>query len=123
MKKIIRLTESDITNIVKRVITESKHDRIVNHHMIKNNHYRSYISEGYEPYYLDLSKDGDYRIVKLNNLNGDLPNTTFYFLDDREVELLSKLVNSTNNLISDYKEMINLYRKQLIGVLEQKIIK
>jgi hypothetical protein len=123
MEKVIKLTESDLTQVVKKIINESKHDRIVNGEMIKNNRYKSFIEDGFIPYYLDLSIDGNYKIVKLKNLNGDLPRTTFYFLDDREHNQLSKLVDSTNELISNYKKMISLYKKQLIGVLEQKIIK
>lgn len=123
MKKIIKLTESDLTNIVKRVITESKNDRIVFGSQISNGSNLEFIEKGYTPYYLDLSKDGDYKIVKVKNLKGDLPKTTFYFLNERELELLQRLTDNINNLISEYIKIIGLYKKQLIGVLEQKIIK
>ena len=52
-----------------------------------------------------------------------MPKTTFYFLSDDEVNKLTKLVENTNSLVCEYLKMIKLYKKQLIGVLEQKIIK
>ena len=123
MKKIIKLTERDLTNIVRKVITESKNDRIVYGSQISNGSNLKFIEEGYTPYYLDLSKDGDYKIIKVKNLKGDLPKTTFYFLDELELSFLERLTDNINKLISEYMTMIGLYKKQLIGVLEQKIIK
>lgn len=123
MGKVIRLTESDLTNIVKKVITESKNDRIVYGSQISNASNLKFIEKGYTPYYLDLSKDGDYKIIKVKNLKGDLPKTTFYFLDELELSFLERLTDNINKLISEYITMIGLYKKQLIGVLEQKIIK
>ena len=123
MKKVIKLTESDLTKIVKKVVNESKHDRIVHGDMAKNNKYKTYITDGFNPYYLNLNSDGDYKIFKIKNIDSDIPKTTIYFLDDHELVLLKRLLESTNNIISEYKKMIDLYRKQLIGVLEQKIMK
>lgn len=123
MGKIVKITESDLTNIVKKIINETKNDRIVYGHAIQNKYNQELITKGFTPYYLDLKKDGNYKIVKVSNLKGDLPNTTFYFLSDDEYSKLNKLTENVNNLISEYLKMIELYRKQLIGVLEQKIIK
>jgi len=122
MKKTIKLSNSDLTQIVKRIINETKSDRIVNGLMINNAKYEDYIKDGFIPYYLDLSIDGDYKIIK-KKLNKDADQTTFYFLNENEYNQLNKLVKSINELISNHKLMINLYKKQLIGVLEQKIIK
>jgi hypothetical protein len=122
MKKTIKLSNSDLTQIVKRIINETKNDRIVNGLMINNAKYEDYIKDGFIPYYLDLSIDGDYKIIK-KKLNKDMDQTTFYFLNENEYNQLNKLVKSINELISNHKLMINLYKKQLIGVLEQKIIK
>jgi hypothetical protein len=123
MGKVIKLTESDLTNIVKKVISESKNDRIVYGSQISNSSNQELITKGYTPYYLDLSKNGDYKIIKVKDLRGDLPKTTFYFLNELELILLERLTDNINKLISEYLTMINLYKKQLIGVLEQKIIK
>lgn len=123
MSKIIKLTESDLNRIVKKVINESNSNRIVYGSMISNSSNQELITKGYTPYYLDLNKNGDYKIVKVGNLKGDLPKTTFYFLNERELGLLQRLTDNINKLISEYMTMINLYKKQLIGVLEQKIIK
>lgn len=123
MKKIINLTEQDLTNIVRKVITESKNDRIIYGPQISNKSNLELIDKGYTPYYLDLKRDGEYKIVKVKSLKDDMPGTTFYFLSDDEVGKLNKLVENINSLISEYLKMIKLYKKQLIGVLEQKIIK
>ena len=123
MEKIIRLTEQDLTRIVNKVINESKNDRIVYGSQISNGSNLELINKGYTPYYLDFKKEGDYKIVKVKSLKEDLPKTTFYFLDERELGQLQKLTENVNNLISEYIKMIGLYKKQLIGVLEQKIIK
>jgi hypothetical protein len=123
MEKTIRLTESDLTRIVKNVITESKNDRIIYGPQISNKSNLELIDKGYTPYYLDLKRDGEYKIVKVKSLKDDMPGTTFYFLSDDEVGKLNKLVENINSLISEYLKMIKLYKKQLIGVLEQKIIK
>jgi len=123
MNKIIKLTESDLTNLVKKVINESENDRIIFGSQIENVYSKDLISKGYTPYYIDFKKEGDYKIVKVSNLKGDLPKTRFYFLTDKEHSQLIKLTENINNLISEYLKMIELYRKQLIGVLEQKIIK
>jgi hypothetical protein len=123
MKKIIKLTESDLTRIVGKIIKESKSDRIVYGSQISNTLNQKLISEGYKPYYLDLNKKGDYKIVKVKNIKEDLPKTTFYFLSDDEHFKLVRLTENVNKLISEYQNVIDLYTKQLIGVLEQKIIK
>lgn len=123
MEKTIKLTESDLTRIVKNVITESKNDRIIYGPQISNKSNLELIDKGYTPYYLDLKRDGEYKIVKVKSLKDDMPGTTFYFLSDDEVGKLNKLVENINSLISEYLKMIKLYKKQLIGVLEQKIIK
>lgn len=123
MKKNIKLSESDLTRIIEKVINESKNDRIVYGPQISNKSNLELIDKGYTPYYLDLKKDGHYKVVKVNTLKDDMPGTTFYFLDERELGLLERLIENINNLISEYLKMIKLYKKQLIGVLEQKIIK
>jgi hypothetical protein len=123
MSKKINLTEFDIIRIVKQVINETKSDRIVFGDRILNVKNKEFISNGYSPYYLDLKKDGEYKIVKVNKLDRNLPKVKFYFLNDDEVGKLDKLMNSLNELISEYLVMIDLYKKQLIGVLEEKIIK
>lgn len=123
MEKIIRLTENDLTNIVKKIINESEINRIVFGSQISNGANQELISKGYTPYYMDFKKDGDYKIIKVKNIKDDLPKTRFYFLTDKEHSQLTELTENVNNLISDYLKMIELYRKQLIGVLEQKIIK
>jgi hypothetical protein len=123
MKKVVKLTESDLTRIVKRVINENSNDRIVRGDQILNKSNQKLIDDGFTPYYLDLNKVGDYKIVEVKKINRELPKTTFYFLNEREYELLEKLTNNINELSSEYQKMIDLYKKQLIGVLEQKIIK
>lgn len=123
MEKTIKLTESDLTRIVKNVITESKNDRIIYGPQISNKSNLELIDKGYTPYYLDLKRDGEYKFVKVKSLKDNMPGTTFYFLSDDEVGKLNKLVENINSLISEYLKMIKLYKKQLIGVLEQKIIK
>jgi hypothetical protein len=123
MKKTIKLTESDLVKIVKKITNES-HDRITNSEMINNRKYESLVLEGFKPYYLDLTSDGDYKITEFKvSKEGKHYKGKIYFLDKREYGQLNKLLESTNKIISEHKEMINLYRKQLIGVLEQKIIK
>lgn len=117
------ITESELHNMVKKIVNESKHDRIMYGGQISNSSNKELISQGYTPYYLDLSSDGNYKIIKVTDLKKDLPNTRFYFLDEREHGLLQRMVNNINDLISEYIKMIDLYKKQLIGVLEQKIIK
>ena len=122
MGKIVRLTESDLTKIVKRVINEN--DRIVRGYQISNNINQKLIDDGYTPYYLDLKTEGDYKIIKVKDIKGDLPrDTTLYFLTNDELFNLIRLVDNVNELTTQYKQMIDLYRKQLIGVLEQKIIR
>jgi hypothetical protein len=123
MKKIVTMSEGELIGVIKKIINESKSDRIVYGSMISNSSNQELISRGYVPYYLDLNKPGDYKIIKVKNIKGDLPKTSFYFLDEREVGLLERLVDNVNELTSEYLKMINLYKKQLIGVLEQKIIK
>jgi hypothetical protein len=104
-------------------MAESKNDRIVYGPQISNKSNLELINKGYTPYYLDLKRDGEYKIVKVKSLKDDMPGTTFYFLSDDEVNKLTKLVENVNNLISEYLNLIKLYKRQLIGVLEQKIIK
>lgn len=118
-----KLTESDLNRIVKKVINESNTNRIVYGEMIKNSTSQELLSKGYTPYYLDLRKNGEYKIVKVTNIKDNLPKTRFYFLGENEYGLLQRLVDNINELISNYMTMIDLYKKQIIGVLEQKIIK
>ena len=56
MKKVVKLTESDLTRIVKRVINENSNDRIVRGDQILNKSNQKLIDDGFTPYYLDLNK-------------------------------------------------------------------
>ena len=122
MKKIIKLTESDLVKFIDKTLNESENDRVVYGDMISNNHNKELISKGYTPYYLDLKIKGHYKVIKVKNLKDKLPKTTFYFLSDEEHSKLIKLTENINNLISNYLDVIDLYTKQLVAVLEQKII-
>jgi hypothetical protein len=61
MKKIIRLNESDLTRIVKKVISESRYDEVMNVEI------RQYVSNLVEPYLesgaIKTYTMGDYLIV------------------------------------------------------------
>ena len=123
MKNIITLTETNLNNIVSQIIKESESSRIVYGPQIRNKWNEELITKGFTPYYLDLSKKGEYKIVRVKDLMGDLPKTTFYFLTDNEHSKVLKLTENVNELISQYLKVIDLYTKQLVGVVEQKIIK
>jgi hypothetical protein len=123
MEKIIRLTENQLTDIVKNLLKENNGNRIVYGSQINNKRNEELITKGYEPYYLDLSKKGDYKVVMVKDLKKDLPKTTFYFLNGDEYSKVLRLTENVNDLISEYLKMIDLYTQQLIGVIEQKIIK
>ena len=123
MEKLIKLSESNLEKIIKQVIKESEKDRISTLGTIKNKQNEKLIENGYSPYYLDFKEKGNYKIVKVNKITEDLPRTTYYFLSKNEYEKLKKLVENVNNLTLSLLEEIELRRKQLIGVLEQVIMK
>ncbi len=83
MKKIIRLTESDLTRIIKRVINESNQ---LNEGEEELKKMEDLISQGLDPlkaYYISQIKDGwaDILIVKGVGVTNELQNilTTLFF--------------------------------------------
>jgi aryl carrier-like protein len=86
MKKIIRLTESDLTRIIKRVINESNR---LNEGEEELKKMEDLISQGLDPlkaYYISQIKDGwaDILIVKGVGVTGDLQNILTTLFDDPE---------------------------------------
>ncbi len=123
MEKINKLSESDLEKIVKQVIKESERNRIVTSSSVTSSKIRELIENGYIPYYLDFNKSGNYKIVKVTDFKDRLSSTTIYFLTENEYRKLKKLVENVNDLTSALLEEIELRRKQIIGVLEQVIMK
>jgi hypothetical protein len=80
MKKIIRLTESDLTKLVRRVIKEQESNNLVEKYMSYMDyfvgHYRlgitvneiQYLVDGIETVYLDANEDNDLSDDELNEL-------------------------------------------------------
>ena len=113
--------KSDLNEIIKRVMNESKEDRIVRGANIKLKH-KNLISNGFHPYYLKLKNNYEYEIIKVDNITYNHRDIKFYFLDEDEFKRFEKLLIKTNEIISNHFEAIKLHGQMLISILEQKII-
>lgn len=123
MKKYVKLSESDLNEIVNKVIEEEQ--RIIKGWDIKNNlDFQRFLSKGVTPYYFDTTKDGDYKMVEITKpLSDDMKKIRIFLLKPNELETINKFISNLNELTLMYLEKIKLFKEYIPSLLADKIMK
>ena len=122
MKKLIKLTESDLVSIIQKIINEQEKPRIVMGVNFGKYDVSKANREGLTPYYFDFKIDGDYKLVEVKNYNANLDTKRIFLLKPDEAEKTKEHVNIINNLVSKKLEQIKLYKDLIVSVLAEKIM-
>jgi hypothetical protein len=118
MKKVIRLTESDLTRIVKRVIRENEDDDFSEHEwkyreMNKNgimphpkqlNGEWDYMNEYHKQIIIRLIRDGKKRIDQLKNLIETGENSSMTDLFQYELDMVIKSNERLRDALNSFDE-------------------
>jgi len=125
MKNKLYLSELETHNIksMHNLINE-QNTRTISKYQLEKNDWRKYNSEGLVPYYLNTSSPGNYNLVEIREPNSRSikhdPNVDrIFLLSPEQMPGIQKLIDSVNELTSEYRKIIDLYRQQLIGSIEK----
>jgi hypothetical protein len=125
MKNKLYLSELETYNIksMHNLINE-QNTRTISKYELEKNDWRKYNSEGLVPYYLNTSSPGNYKLVEIREPNSHSikydPNVDrIFLLSPEQMPSIQKLIDSVNELTSEYRKIIDLYRQQLIGSIEK----
>ena len=123
MKKIIRLTESDLTNIVQKVISEQDEKRIVRGINFGKHGVNKAKREGLTPYYFDFKVDGDYKLVEVTSYSEKIDSIQIFLLKPEEAEKTQRHIDIVNDLVQKKLEQIKLFKQLIPATTAQKIMK
>lgn len=106
-------------------IINEEQDRVVSiHNLDSTSAWDKYNSEGLIPYMLNTKVGGKYKLVEVRQKDVESlkygPDVGRIFLISPEkIPQIQKSIDSVNNLINEYLNIIELYKKQLIGIIEK----
>lgn len=124
MKKVISLTETELTQIVEKVIKEQQEDRVVPGRNITKLRIQIYSEQGLTPYYFDSKEYGKYKMVEVTGpLPSNMDRVRVFLLKPKESETINKIINNTNEIILLELKKIDLLTKYITSVLVDKIMK
>jgi len=129
MKKIVRLTESDLMNIVQKVINEqgdSKLERRVHAATITKLKLQIYHNNGLKLYYFNPTEGKDFGLIEfVTPLDrapwDDKSNRILFALTSDEHNKLTKLIKNVEELIGNLHEEIKLRKQQIFAVLNEVV--
>ena len=123
MKKIVRLTESDLMNVVQKVINEQEEKRIVRGINFGKHGVNKAKREGLTPYYFNFKVDGDYKLIEVTSYSDNLDRTQIFLLKPEEAEKTQRHIEIVNDLVQKKLEQIKLYKQFIPSVTAEKIMK
>lgn len=124
MKKVITLTESELTQIVEKVIKEQQEDRVVPGRNITKLRIQIYSEQGFTPYYFDSKEYGKYKMVEVTGpLPSNMDRVRIFLLKPEEFEKINKIIDIMNDIIPKHLEKIKLLTQYVTAVLVDKIMK
>lgn len=85
--------------------------------------FQRYNSMGVKPYYFKDIKDGGCEFVEVTPKNvSDVERKWVFLLKPEELEKINKFVETTNQLVENYKKKIALLKEMIPPVLVEKIM-
>lgn len=124
MKKVISLTETELTQIVEKVIKEQQEDRVVPGRNITKLRIQIYSEQGLTPYYFDSKEYGKYKMVEVTGpLPSNMDRVRIFLLKPEEFEKINKIIDIMNDIIPKHLEKIKLLTQYVTAVLVDKIMK
>lgn len=95
----------------------------INHYQLDKPDWRKYYSEGLIPYILDTKVYGNYKLVEVkeNEVKLIKHNDRIFLISSEKTPQIQKTIDSINNLTNEYVKIIDLYRQQLIGIIEKLV--
>lgn len=124
MGQIVTLTESELAQIVGRVINEQQEDRVVPGRNITKLRIQIYSEQGLTPYYFDSKEYGKYKMVEVTGpLPSNMDRVRIFLLKPKESETINKIINNTNEIILLELKKIDLLTKYITSVLVDKIMR
>jgi len=123
MKKTISLTESDLTNIIQRVINEQENNRVRSGYSISPFDWKRFESMGVTPYYYESKPNGQSSMVEVTKENlKNLKEERIFLLYPEEHEKISNKIDSHNNLVEKYLRKIELLQEMIPTILVEEIM-
>jgi hypothetical protein len=127
MKKVVKLSESDLTRIIENIINEQDNElpRKVYDHRITRDKLQSYRDNGLMLYYFNPNEGRDFGLIEFK-----APLSAFeirnnpkyvYALTQDEYNKVNQVVMNIQEMSETYREQIKLY-KQLVYVMMDKIV-
>jgi hypothetical protein len=125
MKKTIKLSETQLTNVVKRIISEQEmNDRVIKGFSIQPLHFQKYATMNLTPYYFETNGYDDCKMVEVTKRNlNSVEKKKIFLLHPEEYEKISELIDSTNNIAEKYLQKIKLLQEMIPSILVEKIMK
>lgn len=124
MKKVISLTETELTQIVEKVINEQQENRVVMGRDITKLRIQIYSEQGLTPYYFDSKEYGKYKMVEVTGpLPSNMERVRVFLLKPEEFEKINKVIDIMNDIIPKHLEKIKLLTQYVTAVLVDKVMK
>jgi hypothetical protein len=123
MKKRITLTESDLTNIIQRVINEQENSRVRSGYSISDYDFVRFNSMGVTPYYYDSQPNGQSSMIEITKENlKNHKEERIFLLYPEEYEKISNKIDSLNEVIEKYLRKIELLQEMIPTILVEEIM-
>lgn len=128
MKKVVKLTESDLVGLIKNMISEQENQlpRKVYDHKITRDKLQSYKDSGLTLYYFNPNEGKDFGLIEFKApLSAwEIRNNPkyVYALTQDEYNKVNQIVLNIQEMSKTYMEQINLY-KQMVNLVMDKIVK
>ena len=108
-------------------IINEEQDRVVNIHKLDTpSSWDKYNSEDLIPYMLNTKVSGNYKLVEVRqkdvrSLKRDPDVGRIFLISPEKMPKIQKAIDSVNNLVNEYLKVNELYRQQLIGIIEKLV--
>lgn len=106
------------------IINEEQVRVISIHNLVTPSGWKKYNSEGLIPYMLNTKVGGNYKLVEVRqddvrSLKHDPDVGRIFLISPEKMPQIQNAIDSVNNLVGEYLKVIELYEKQLIGIIEK----
>jgi hypothetical protein len=123
MKKVVKINEFDLVNMVKTVINEEDLKRVRKGYSITPWEFNKFQAMGVTPYYYDSSVNGECKMVEVTKSN--LENNRkkhIFILKPEEFQKINGYIDSLNKVVKLELERIQLLKDMVPSILIEKIM-
>ena len=123
MKKVVKINESDLVNMVKTVINEEDLKRVRKGYSITPWEFNKFQAMGVTPYYYDSTVNGECKMVEVTKSN--LENNRkkhIFILKPEEFQKINGYIDSLNKVVKLELERIQLLKDMVPSILIEKIM-